>query len=146
MSSDYVRALLRPVFRKPFGGSDSPEKRFAPTLELVNDAESSHVDAGRIPGDDVVTMIPVRATEHPKSARSGSRTDPGGQCRRRVYRGFDEDLHSYRSLVGTVSSMIKRKMGDTVLGKTGSSMAREMKFACIAHNVRLLIDSGLVRI
>lgn len=42
--------------------------------------------------------------------------------------------------------MIKRKMGDTVFGKTESSMAREMKFACIAHNVRLLIDSGSVRI
>ncbi|MBE6523739.1 MAG: hypothetical protein E7Z65_02540 [Thermoplasmata archaeon] len=25
-------------------------------------------------------------------------------------------------------------------------MAREIKFACIAHNTRLLIDSGLVRI
>ena len=105
MSSDYVRALLRPVFRKPFRGSDSPEKRFAPTPEPVNDAgivpsailadrgydaESSHVDAGRIPGDDVVTMIPVRATKHPESARSGGRTDPGGQYRRRVYRGFDQ--------------------------------------------------------
>lgn len=63
-----------------------------------------------------------------------------------MYRGFDEDLHSYRSLVETVSPMIKRKMGDTVFGKTESSMAREMKFACIAHNVRLLIDSGSVRI
>ena len=143
------------------GSRAADVKRFAPTLELVNDAgivppailadkgydaESSHVDAGRILGDDVVTMIPVRATKHPKSARSGSRTNPGEQYRRRVYRGFDEDQHSYRSLVETVNSMIKRKMGDTVFGKTESSIAREMKFACIAHNVRLLIDSGLVRI
>lgn len=143
------------------GSRAADVKRFAPTPEPVNDAgivpsailvdrgydaEPSHVDAGRTLGDDVVTMIPVRATKHPKSARSGGRTNPGGQYRRRVYRGFDEDLHSYRSLVETVSPMIKRKMGDTVFGKTESSMAREMKFACIAHNVRLLIDSGSVRI
>ena len=52
------------------GSRAADVKRFAPTLELVNDAESSHVDAGRTLGDDVVTMIPVRATKHPESARS----------------------------------------------------------------------------
>lgn len=63
-----------------------------------------------------------------------------------MYRGLDKATYALRCLVETVNSMVKRKMGDVVYGKTPAIMAKEIKFACIAHNTRLLIDSGLVRI
>jgi hypothetical protein len=63
-----------------------------------------------------------------------------------MFHDFDKAVFALRCLVETVNSMVKRKMGDLVYGKTLASMAREIRFACIAHNVRLLIGSGLVRI
>ena len=133
-------------------------KRFSPLLEKVTgtgvgvskvladkgyDSEQAHEDARRILGEDVETVIPVRKKE-PKSVKTAWRSVPKGWYRRAMYRDFDADTYAFRSLVETVNSMVKRKMGDTVYGKTLASMAREIKFACIAHNIRLLIDSGLV--
>lgn len=58
-------------------------------------------------------------------------------------KGYDsEQAHmDARDILGahveTVNSMVKRKMGDVVYGKTLASMALGIKFACIAHNTRL---------
>ena len=90
-------------------------------------------------------FIPARGYE-PKSRRSAHKNYPHGWYRTRMFLDFDSGTYALRSLVETVNSMIKRKTGEIVFEKTLASMAREIKFACIAHNVRLLIDSGLVRI
>ena len=135
-------------------------RRFAPVLELVKDtgvnvskvvadkgydSEQAHVDARGILGACVETVIPAREKET-KLARQSWRTVPRGWFRRMMYRDMDTAAYALRCLVETVNSMVKRKMGDVVYGKTLASMAREIKFACIAHNTRLLIDSGLVRV
>jgi len=135
-------------------------RRFAPALELAKgtgvriskvladkgyDAEYIHESARTILGADVETVIPVRVQE-PKSRKSAHENYPSGWYRSRMFLDFDFSTYVLRSLVETVNSMVKRKMGEIVFGKTLASMAREIKLACIAHNVRLLIDSGLVRI
>ena len=84
--------------------------------------------------------------KEPKLARQSSKSVPKGWFRRMMQKDFDDAAYALRALVETVNSMVKRKMGDVVYGKTLASMAREIKFACIAHNVRLLIDSGWVRV
>lgn len=53
---------------------------------------------------------------------------------------FDEKVYSKRSQVETVNSMIKRKMGDTVCGRTEASRHKEVLFRCIAHDIGRLID------
>ena len=135
-------------------------KRFAPALESASrtgvniskvvadkgyDSEQAHVDARGILGAGIETVIPARNKE-PKLARQASRNIPKGWFRRQMFRNLDKTVYALRCLVETVNSMVKRTMGDIVYGKTLASMAREIRFACIAHNVRLLIDSGLVRI
>lgn len=135
-------------------------RRFAPALETAGrtgvkiskvladkgyDAEYIHESARSILGADVETVIPVRVQE-PKSRRSAHENYPSGWYRSRMFLDFDSGTYVLRSLVETVNSMIKRKMGEIVFGKTLAGMTREIKFACIAHNVRLLIDSGLVKI
>ena len=54
-------------------------------------------------------------------------------------------MNALRCLVKTVNSLVKRKMGGAVYGKI-LVMAREIKFACVAHNTRPRFDSGLVRV
>ena len=107
------------------------------------DSEKAHEDARRILGDDVETVIPVRKLE-PLSARSASKCNPGGRWRRENYRNFDKTAYALRPLVETVNSMIKRKMGDTLYGKSMSRMADEIKCMCIAHNVRQMMRFNLV--
>ena len=135
-------------------------KRFAPVLALAKDtgvnvskivadkgydSEQAHVDARGILGACVETVIPTRELE-PKSGKLAWECLPKGWFRKIMARDLDKAAYALRCLVETVNSMVKRKMGDVVYGKTLASMAREIKFACIAHNTRLLIDSGLVRI
>ena len=135
-------------------------KRFAPVLESAGrtgvsiskvvadkgyDSEQAHKDARGILGAGIETVIPAREKE-PKLARQACRTVPKGWFRRLMFHDLDKATYALRCLVETVNSMVKRKMGDIVYGKTLASVAREIRFACIAHNVRLLINSGLVRI
>jgi hypothetical protein len=56
---------------------------------------------------------------------------------------FDKGIYSRRSLVETVNSMVKRKMGDTVYGKSEASRHKEVLLRCIAHNLRRLFESGV---
>jgi len=115
-------------------------KRFAPVLELARDtgvnvtkvvadkgydSEQAHVDARGILGACVKTVIPARETET-KLARQAWRTVPKGWFRRMMYRDLDKAAYALRCLVETVNSMVKRKMGDVVYGKTPASMPREI--------------------
>lgn len=109
------------------------------------DSEKAHTDARDILGSNVETVIPVRKIE-PKSSRSAHEAVPKGWYRRKMYREFDTNAYVFRNLGETVNSMIKRKMGDTAYGKSLDSVTREIKITCLAHNIRLLIDSRLVRL
>lgn len=44
----------------------------------------------------------------------------------------------------TTNSMIKRKMDDTLYGKSMFRMADEIKCMCVAHNIRQMIRFNLV--
>ena len=133
-------------------------KRLVPVLALVKDSgipvwalladkgydsEQAHRDAREILGGGLVTQIPVRRCE-PKLARQACRNYPHGCWRYRQQRDFDPQLYALRSAVECVNSMLKRKMGDTVHGRSLAAQAREIKCTVIAHNIRRLIDSGLL--
>jgi len=55
---------------------------------------------------------------------------------------FNKEAYDRRSQVETVNSMVKRKMGDTVYGRSEASRHKEILFRCIAHNIRRLADAG----
>jgi len=46
------------------------------------------------------------------------------------------------SQVETANSMVKRKMGDTVYGRSEEARHKEILFRCIAHNIRRPDDTG----
>ena len=132
--------------------------RFLPLLNMVKDsgvdvmavladkgydAEYAHEGVKTILGRDVETAIPVRAFE-PKSARSSSIARPNGRYRKLMYTSLNRAMYRFRVIVETVNSMLKRKMGDIVYGKSLDSMAKEIKLAIVAHNLRLLFSSRLV--
>jgi hypothetical protein len=84
------------------------------------------------------TMIPLRNMAKPSKGESTKKA-------RGFYRGvmkhcFDKGIYSRRSQIETVNSMIKRKMGDVVYGRSETSRHKEVLFRCIAHNLRRLID------
>jgi len=51
---------------------------------------------------------------------------------------------SLRAIIETINSMIKRKMGDTIYGKSVFTIGKETQFTIIAHNMRLLLETGWV--
>jgi len=60
-------------------------------------------------------------------------------------RSLDLPVYRFRSIVETVNSMLKRKMGETVYGKTMESVSKEIRFTALAHNLRLILEGGLIR-
>ena len=60
-------------------------------------------------------------------------------------RSLDLSVYRFRSIVETVNSMLKRKMGETVYGKTMESVSKEIRFTALAHNLRLILEGGLIR-
>lgn len=135
-------------------------KRFAPILKSVKltsvtidcvladkgyDAEYAHSDARKILGKGTEVWIPARECE-PKSAKSAKKHRPGGRYRSKMTEeALEQSLYSFRSIIETINSMFKRKMGDKVYGKSMGTIEKEIMFTAIAHNVRLLLDSGWVR-
>lgn len=109
------------------------------------DAEYVHLEARRIFGNKIDTQIPARKMKKVASQRRSGRVAPTGYHRRLMDRSLDRSLYRYRSIVETVNSMLKRKMGDTVYGKSRESISKEIKFTVLAHNIRLIIDGGLIR-
>jgi len=107
------------------------------------DSERIHEEGREVLGPDVAIWIPVRIAE-PRSQKSANKWAPGGRWRKVMYRTIDESPYRYRAMIETINSMVKRKMGDTVYGKKTETVEREIKFTVIAHNVRLLLESGWV--
>jgi len=102
------------------------------------DAEYVHVEIKeRL---NAVAFIPVRKIE-PARIESKKVTTKGFN-RGRMKFFFDQGTYDRRFQVETVNSMIKRKMGDTVYGRTEPSRHRGVLFRCIAHNIRRLMDVG----
>jgi len=134
-------------------------RMFSPVLEKVKgtgvrveqvladkgyDAEYAHEDARRILGKGTEVWIPTRECE-PRSERSAGKSRPGGRYRKRMPGAIGESLYNYRGMAETINSMLKRKMGDVVYGKSMESIRKEIMFTAIAHNMRLLWESGWVR-
>jgi len=91
-------------------------------------------------------VIPARRTEPKK----GSRTRTTGVNRSRMKRELTEGselskVYGRRSLAETVNSMIKRKSGDAVYGRNGRTRHTEVVCRCIAHNIRRIMDLGMMR-
>ena len=102
------------------------------------DAEYVHVEIRtRLKAE---AFIPVRKNE--PARMESSRVSTKGFNRGRMKFFFNERIYGRRALVETVNSMIKRKMGDTVYGRTESSRHKEVLFKCIAHNIRRMMDAG----
>ena len=55
------------------------------------------------------------------------------------------DIDGGQYELNTVNSMLKRKMGETVYGKTMESASKEIKLTALAHNLRLILEGGLIR-
>ena len=109
------------------------------------DAEYVHLEARRIFGNGISTQIPARDCKSPKAARFAWKTAPHGYHRRMMARSLDRSIYRFRGIVETVNSMLKRKMGEIVYGKTMESISKEIKFTALAHNLRLILDGGLIR-
>jgi len=69
-------------------------------------------------------------------------------ARREVQKGTREGLaespYNYRP-IETINSTIKRTTGDTAYGKSMASIEKEILCTVLAHNLKLLLVSGLVR-
>ena len=103
------------------------------------DAEYVHVDVReRL---NAKAFIPIRRHESARIETSKVRT--AGFNRGIMKFFFDKDVYDQRCQVETVNSMIKRKMGDTVYGKTELSRHKEVLFRCIAHNIRRFMDADI---
>jgi len=87
-------------------------------------------------------FIPLRRKTEP--AKLGRKeTSTSGFNRGRMKFFFDKEVYDLRSQVETVNSMIKRKMSDTVYGRSEHTRHKEVLLRCIAHNARRLMDVGL---
>jgi hypothetical protein len=104
------------------------------------DADHAHKDARDILGKDTEVWIPTRECE-PKSQKSAGKHRPGGRYRKNMPDTIGESLYNFRAIVETINSMLKRKMGDTVYGRSIFSIQKEVLLMMIAHNLRLLWES-----
>jgi len=82
-------------------------------------------------------MIPLRNMAEPSA---NGRVKARGFGRGLMRTGFDRAVYNSISQVETVNSMVKRKTGDVVYGRTEAARHREVLFKCIAHNIRRLMD------
>jgi len=103
------------------------------------DAEYVHVDIReRL---NAKAFIPIRKWEQARIETSKVRTTGFNRGLMKFF--FDKDVYDQRCQVETVNSMIKRKMGDTVYGKTELSRHKEVLLRCIAYNIRRFMDAGI---
>jgi len=59
-----------------------------------------------------------------------------------MWRSLDVDVYGRRALVETVNSMVKRKIGNTVYDRAGTSRRMKTLLQCVAHGIRRLMDVG----
>lgn len=93
------------------------------------DSESNHVFARD--EHDVRTVIPAkhgRPTTKPAS----------GRYRRQMQVRFNRKAYRQRSQVETVMSMLKRRQGSFVRGRTYHSHTRDLRLMVLTHNVMIL--------
>jgi len=99
------------------------------TADAGYDSEPNH----RFARDDhgVRTIIP---------AKHGRPTDkpPTGRYRRLMKTRFDRPAYRRRSQVETVISMIKRRQGAHVRGRSYQSQCRDLRLLALTHNVMIL--------
>lgn len=103
-------------------------------LRLVADAgydsESNHRFAREC--CDIRTLIP------PKHGRPTSKPAKG-RYRRLMQTRFNLDAYHQRAQVETVMSMIKRRQGAHVRGRTYHSQCRDLRLMALTHNVMILM-------
>jgi len=100
------------------------------------DSEKNHVLANEHYG--IKTVIPAKIGCPTKSL-------PKTPYRRRMAADFDQDSYRQRSQVETVISMIKRNLGDTLLGRSEESRNSEMLLLAITHNIMVILLSLLMK-
>ncbi|MBX3415994.1 MAG: transposase [Pirellulaceae bacterium] len=73
-------------------------------------------------------------------AKHGSPTDKParGKYRRLMQTRFDQHTYRHRAQVETTVSMIKRRQGNHILGKTYWSQTRELRLMVLTHNIMIL--------
>jgi hypothetical protein len=94
------------------------------------DSEGNHVFARVEHG--IRTVIPAkhgRPTTKPAS----------GYYRRLMQVRLDRDAYSQRSQVETVMSMIKRRQGSHIRGRTYHSQCRDLRLMFLTHNIMILL-------
>ncbi len=100
------------------------------TADAGYDSEANHRFARDEHG--VRTVIP---------AKHGRPTDkpPTGRYRRLMKTRFDRPAYRRRSQVETVISMIKRRQGAHVRGRTYHSQCRHLRLLALVHNIMILV-------
>jgi hypothetical protein len=94
------------------------------------DSESNHRVARQ--QGNVRTIIP------PKHGRPTTKP-AAGHYRRLMQVRFDWDAYHHRAQVETVMSMIKRRQGSHVHGRTYHSQCRDLRLMVLTHNLMILI-------
>jgi len=100
------------------------------------DSEKNHVLANEHYG--IKTVIPPKIGCPRKSL-------PKKFYRRDMATNFDYDSYRQRSQVETVISMIKRNLGDTLLGRSEQSRNSEMLLLAITHNIMVILLSLIIK-
>ncbi|HYO24655.1 MAG TPA: transposase [Lacipirellulaceae bacterium] len=99
------------------------------TADAGYDSESNHRFAREEQG--IRTIIPA------KHGRPSAKP-PTGHYRRLMKSRFDRVAYGRRSQIETVISMLKRRQGAYVRGRTHHSRCRDLRLLAIAHNVMIL--------
>ncbi len=101
------------------------------TADAGYDSEPNH----RFARDDhgVRTIIPA------KYGRPSTKP-PTGRYRRLMKTRFDRPAYRRRSQVETVISMIKRRQGAHVRGRSYQSQCRDLRLLALTHNVMILVS------
>ena len=77
-------------------------------------------------------------------AKHGRPTEklPSGPYRRLMKQRFDRPAYRHRTQVETVISMIKRRQGPHVHGRSYHSQCRDLRLLVLTHNVMILVIVG----
>jgi hypothetical protein len=104
------------------------------TADAGYDSEGNHRLAREQLG--IRTIIP------PKHGRPTTRP-ASGHYRRLMQTRFDRDAYRERVQVETVMSMIKRRQGSHVHGRTYPSQCRDLRLMVLTHNIMILLFAQL---
>lgn len=100
------------------------------------DSEKNHALANERYG--IKTVIPPKIGCHRKSL-------PRKPYRREMATNFDQESYRRRPQIETVISMIKRNLGDTLMGRSEQSRSSEMLLMAITHNLMVFLLSLIMK-